>query len=145
MFSKGFIKKTHIFLIVSTFTVVNSCCSFFRALLSFFCRCLDCLKLKIISLLNSAVLVEDTLSGIQSCLKWAFRVISLDVTGVKKNPNSLHLSFPHRFFNLALFWNPEEHFLWEKAECEKSSTALRAVYSSSGLSPLFKKKKQGKK
>lgn len=81
VFQRFFIKN--IFLILLAFAVVNSCCSFFRALFTFFCCCLE---LKIIWLLNSDVLV-DTLSGIQTYLKWAFRVIVLMF--------SLHLSFSH--------------------------------------------------
>ena len=82
-------KKIHIF---DTFAVVNRqgdktscCCSFLPSTPPlFFCRCLDCLKLKIILLLNSAVLVGDTLSGIQSHLQRAFRVIVLMLPEWKK-------------------------------------------------------------
>ena len=59
----------------------------FRELVTFSSCFLDCLKLKIISLLNSAELVEDTQSGIQSSyLKWAFRVIVLMLLELKKGP-----------------------------------------------------------
>lgn len=127
---------------VAAFTAVNSCCSLFQSC------CLDCLKLKIISLSNCAVLVEGTLSGVQSYHKWAFRVIVLVLLELNKTPkpNSLHLSFPLAFLqSRGAFLSDEVESVWKVWHC------MRAFCSSAGLKvfrlcSVHKKiKKRGKK
>lgn len=66
---KGFVKK-YIFIWLLIPSQLSIAAAFFPP-----CCCLNCLEQEIISLLNSAVLFEDTLSGFQSFLKWTFRVI----------------------------------------------------------------------
>lgn len=79
VFFEGFQQKIHISLVVALY--LHSCQ---QLMFFFFCCSLDSLKLKIISLLNCAVLVEDTLSSVQSNLKWAFRVVVLMLLEFKK-------------------------------------------------------------